>query len=198
MAPTGRTRDHCAMHYEQDRHVSEAHPPFSELARLRQLTQPFGVAMLTNQDADGGLVSRPVSPLELDEHGAFWFFADWRYVTLDHLGAANLTFMDTQRGTFVAIAGRSEIHADRARIERLSAQRRAGPLPEEPGYTNVALLKFVSVRAEFWDAPRDKMVRMFDIGERMLPAKSITLKQPHTAVRTAGHSRLAFGSFATG
>ena len=186
------------MHYEHDSHVSPSQPPYSELARLRQLTQPFGVAMLTNQDADGGLVSRPVSPLELDEHGAFWFFADWRYVTLDYLGAANLTFMDAQRGTFVAIAGRSEIHADRARIERLFAQRNAGPSPEQAGYTNVALLKFVSVRAEFWDAPRDKMVRMFDIGESMLPANSITLKQPSTAVRNADHSRRAFGSFATG
>ncbi len=44
--------------------------PNAELQKLATLIQPMaGVAMLTSQDPDGALVSRPMAPLEMDDHG---------------------------------------------------------------------------------------------------------------------------------
>ena len=60
----------------------------SALANLCGLIQQIPVAMLTIVDADGNLVSRPMSPMEVDRNGALWFFIDLRHAKVEHMGAA--------------------------------------------------------------------------------------------------------------
>ncbi len=131
------------------------------------------MAMLTTRGSDGSLLSRPMAPLEMDAQGAFWFFTDWRHVELDHLGDANLSFSDPAHGPCVSISGRSEIHVDRERIARLrSRSNRLADARGEEGW-NLALLKFVSVRADVWDMPREHILRMSDLSESVRAARFI-------------------------
>lgn len=152
------------------------HFPRTEFMQLRALTQRCGFVMLTNLDAEGHMVSRPMTPLEVDAFGSFWFFTDWRQVSLEDLGPANLVFSDAKSGACVSVSGRCEIQVDRARIERLRSHSARLPDAEAADARNLALLKFVSARVEFWDASSDAMRRMFDHAESVRSARVIQLR----------------------
>lgn len=150
-----------------------ASPAVADLLLLRKLTERCPVAMLTTQGPGRGLASRPMVPLEMDAQGAFWFFTDWRHVELEHLGPANLSFADPERGPCVSISGRSEIHVDRARIARLRSRSTRLPDAQGQGAWNLALLKFVSLSAEVWEMPREHLQRMSDLSESQQAARFI-------------------------
>jgi general stress protein 26 len=145
----------------------------AELSQLRALIADFDVAMLTNLDDEGALVSRPMAPLEMDGEGALWFFTDWRLVKVDQLGIVNLSFTDPQRAVFVSLSGRGEFHTDRSRIDRLWTEFARPWFPQGPDSSNLALLKFVPDTAAYWDAPHSPTVRMFAMAASMVAGKPI-------------------------
>ena len=106
------------------------------------------------------MLSRPMTPLEMDACGSFWFFTDWRHVELEDLGPANLVFTNPKTSGCVSISGRCEIHVDRLRIERLRRLSARLPDAEAADARNLTLLKFVSVSAEVWDASHETMQRI--------------------------------------
>lgn len=151
-----------------------------ELGSLSVLVENIPVAMLTNIDAEGNLVSRPMSALEMDRNGALWFFIDLRHAKVEHMGVANLSFADPERAIFVSMSGRGQIHMDRARITQLWTPLVRPWFPDGPESEHLALLKFVPDAAEYWDAPHNKMVRMFALAASVLAGKPIALGEHDT------------------
>ncbi len=145
----------------------------AEMAELCKLIEPISVAMLSNLDAAGALVSRPMAPLEVDAAGAVWFFVDLRSSRVEFLRVVNLSFADAARGTYVSLSGRGEVRSDRTQIERLWTPMAKPWFPEGPDSRNLALLKFVPQAAEYWDAPHSKMVRMFAMAASVVAGKPI-------------------------
>ena len=160
----------------------------AELTQLGQLLEPMSIAMLTNFEPEGRLVSRPMSPLEMDVHGALWFFTDRRSSKLEHLGVLNLSFTDEGKGTYVSLAGRGAIHDDRARIERLWTAFAKPWFPEGPDSANLTMLQFVPDIAEYWDAPHSKMVRMFAMAASVVAGKPIGLGEHDKLTQLSEHS----------
>lgn len=144
-----------------------------ELTRLSKLVEGMSVAMMTTVDDDDALVSRPMSPLEMDAHGAMWFFTDLRSEKIEHLRAVNLSFADADKSIYVSISGRGEVHAEQARINELWTAFARPWFPEGKDSGNVALLKFVPSTAEYWDAPHSKMVRMFAMAASIVASTPI-------------------------
>jgi general stress protein 26 len=132
----------------------------AELTQLGTLIEDMSIAMLTNVDNDGALVSRPMSPLEMDADGAVWFFIDATTSNEKQLEAVNLSFSDEDAGTYVSISGRGEISLDRARMERMWTPLAKTWSPDGPLSPDLALLKIVPHTAEYWDAPHSRMIRM--------------------------------------
>ena len=151
-----------------------------ELARLGALIESMSVAMLTTRETDGALVSRPMSPLEMDAHGAVWFFTDRRSEKIEHLGAVNLAFTDTAEATYVSVSGHGEIDTDRARIERLWTPFARPWFPDGVESPDLALLKIVPATAEYWDTPHGKMVRMFAMAASIVAGKPIGMGENET------------------
>ena len=145
----------------------------SAFVDLCGLIEQIPVAMLTNIDADGNLVSRPMSPMEMDRNGALWFFIDLRHAKVEHMGAANLSFADANRATFVSMSGRGQIHMDRARIAQLWTPLVRPWFPDGADSEHLALLKFVPDAAEYWDAPHSKMMRMVALAASVIAGKPI-------------------------
>ncbi len=144
-----------------------------ELNRLSKLVEGISVAMMTTVDDDHALVSRPMSPLEMDSQGAMWFFTDLRSEKIEHLRVVNLSFSDADKAIYVSISGRGEIHAEQARIDQLWTAFARPWFPEGKDSSNIALLKFVPDNAEYWDAPHSKMVRMFAMAASIVISKPI-------------------------
>ena len=147
----------------------------TELTQLCKLIENISVAMLTTHEDDGSLVSRPMSPLQMDGDGALWFFTELRSAKVEHLRVINLSFADPDKSTYVSVSGRGEIHADPARIKRLWTPFVRPWFPDGPDSKNLALLKFVPDAAEYWDAPHSKMVRMFAMAASVAAGKPIGL-----------------------
>lgn len=145
----------------------------SAFVDLCSLIEQIPVAMLTNIDADGNLVSRPMSPMEMDRNGALWFFIDLRHAKVEHMGAANLSFADADRATFVSLSGRGQIHMDRARIAQLWTPLVRPWFPRGADSEHLALLKFSPDAAEYWDAPQSKMMRMVALAASVIAGKPI-------------------------
>lgn len=151
-----------------------------DLSRLCKMIENISVAMLTNLDDAGNLVSRPMSPLEMDGAGALWFFTDNRSTKIEHLRIVNLSFADSAAGTYVSMSGHAEIDMDRARMERLWTSFARPWFPDGPDSVNLALLKFVPGTAEYWDAPHSKMVRMIAMATSVVAGKPVGLGEHDT------------------
>jgi general stress protein 26 len=134
--------------------------PTHDLVRLGELIADMRMAMLTSAGDDGALVSCPMEALEMDGEGALWFFTDLRSDLAERLRAVNLSFADEARGTYVSLSGRGEIAKDSVRIDRLWKLRDRAAFPEGPRSRHLALLKVVPEKAEFWDAPNSRTVRL--------------------------------------
>ncbi|MEO6118650.1 MAG: pyridoxamine 5'-phosphate oxidase family protein, partial [Methylotenera sp.] len=72
-----------------------------------------------------------------------------------------------------SISGIGEINTDRAHIERLWTAFAKPWFPEGPESINLALLKFIPNTAEYWDAPHNKMVRMFAMAASVVIGKPL-------------------------
>jgi general stress protein 26 len=148
----------------------------SELTQIGALIQPMDtVAMLTTRAADGELTSRPMAPLEMDSHGALWFFTDMRSAKVDQLRSMNLAFSDSERGTYVSLSGHGDLEVDRVHIDRLWSPMMRPWFPDGPDSEHLALLKFTPGTAEYWDAAAGKMVRLLAMAVSVVAARPIGL-----------------------
>ncbi len=134
-----------------------------DLVRLGELIADMPVVMLTSVGDDGALVSCPMEALEMDGEGALWFFTDLRSDLAERLRVVNLGFADDVRGTYVSVSGRGEIAKDPLRVERLWTPLDRAAFPEGPGSRHLALLKVVAEKAEYWDAPNSRTVRLLSL-----------------------------------
>ena len=142
-----------------------------ELTELGELIEDMSVATLTTFDgAEGMLMSRPISPLEMCEQGAIWFLADSSSNKVKHLQVMNLDFSNESDSTYVSISGHGEVVDDRARIESLWTVFAKPWFPNGMNASNLALPKFVPHSAEYWDAPNSKMVRMLAMAASIVAA----------------------------
>lgn len=145
----------------------------TELIELGKRIDGIKIVMMTTLDPEGSLVSRPMSPIEMDSHGAIWFFSDLRSEKIEHLRVVNVAFSDEDNATYVSISGRGEIHTEQAHIEKLWTPFARPWFPDGPESANIALLKFVPETAEYWDAPSSKMVRMLAMAASIAASKPI-------------------------
>ena len=153
-----------------------------ELTQLSKLIADISVCMLTSIDANGALVSKPMSPLEMDSSGAIWFFVDLGTDDIEQPYITNLSFTDASNGTYVSISGYRAINKDHAHIADLWTLFANPWFPDGPESTNLALLKFVPHAAEYWDAPNSKMVRFFAMAASVIAGKPMGLGEHATLV----------------
>jgi len=144
-----------------------------DLVHLGALIADMPVAMLTSAGDDGALVSCPMEALAMDAEGALWFFTDLRSDLAERVRLVNLSFVDDAHGTYVSLSGRGEIAKDAARIERLWSRFDRASFPDGKDSRHLALLKVVPEKAEFWDAPNSRTVRLLALAASAVAGTSI-------------------------
>lgn len=164
-----------------------------ELDRLAIFVRPIAVAMMTNLNINGELFSRPMRPLLMDRQGAMWFFTNLRSTKHDHLDEINFSFSDASRAVFVSVSGAGELNTDSTLIRSLWTPAARNWYADGPESSNLALLKFTPKRAEYWNSPDCKCVRILT-NEKSKTAdkiRAVTEKEALTSLSTSAKLKLA-------
>lgn len=122
--------------------------------RVKELVEDIDITMLTTVDADGRLVSRPMSTREMDDDGVIWFFTSDETKKADEVEAdhdVNLAYCDAKGMRYVSVAGRATIVHDRARMEQLWSPSLAIWFEEGLDTPDIALLTVTPIVTEFWE-----------------------------------------------
>jgi general stress protein 26 len=135
--------------------MSETMTTDEKLAKLREIVKDVDICMLTTVDERGELRSRPMSNnREVEFDGDLWFFTYGSSHKVDEVGRVpkvNASFADVGKQQYASLTGRAEVVRDRAKIEELWQPHMRAWFPEGVETPDIALLKVVVERAEYWD-----------------------------------------------
>jgi general stress protein 26 len=146
------------------------------LQLIKKLISGQRVAMLTLCGKSGQLESKPMTVLEFDSQGAFWFYCEhdsYDAVTRECYKRANLAFSDESHATYLSLSGGGEIVNDRARIHALWTGMAKPWFPDGPDSPRLALLKFSPEQGEYWDGPGSSLVRMLALAVSAAAGKPV-------------------------
>ena len=134
-------------------------------ATLREIVTRTKVGMLTTQDADGGMRSRPLHTLDADHDGRLWFFVSASSPKIDELkrehGTVCVSYADPAKQDYVSISGRGEIVRDRERMKSLWSPWVKVWFPQGLDDPDLALLCVHIEKAEYWDSPGSAVRRLY-------------------------------------
>lgn len=117
--------------------------------------------MLTTQDAQNRLVSRPMSTREMDDAGDIWFFTAEDTQKVDDVQRdhdVGLSYCDAKGMRYVSVAGRASVVHDRAKMEELWTPSLDIWFPHGLETPGIALLKVTPLDTEFWEPAHGKLV----------------------------------------
>jgi len=146
------------------------------IKKLHDLIKDIRFAMLTTVEDDGTLRSRPMATQEFEFDGDLWFFtsADAAKVKeAQHDRHVNVSYSDPHNQKYVSVSGKAELVSDRAKIEDLWNPLFKAWFPDGLDDPNLALLKVNVDKAEYWDSPSSKVVRLLGFAKALATGKQI-------------------------
>lgn len=124
-----------------------------DLKKLHSLIKGIRVAMLTTSGNNGGLTSRPMTTLQVDEGRDLWFFtrSDSDAATeVAQTMNVNLAYADPGDNRYVSVTGIAQLVRDRAKVRELWNPMYTVFFPEGPDDPKLALMKVTAHDAEYW------------------------------------------------
>lgn len=122
--------------------------------------------MLTTEDMDGTLRSRPLMTLEMDAVGRLWFFTELstrKVGEMDQHRKVNLSYVNGSHQSYVSISGRVRLLRDPEKARDLWTQRLKPWFPAGLDDPDLGLLEVTVEQAEYWDVPGSRMQRLFGL-----------------------------------
>ncbi|HEY2400846.1 MAG TPA: pyridoxamine 5'-phosphate oxidase family protein, partial [Steroidobacteraceae bacterium] len=93
-----------------------------QMQKLADLIGEASVAMLTTEDADGSLRSRPLATLLMDSAGKLWFFtamSSGKVGEIDQHRKVNLSYANLDKQDYVSISGHARLFRDPEKAKEL-------------------------------------------------------------------------------
>lgn len=154
----------------------------SDMQGLAERLQDQRTAMVTMRDSAGLLGSRPLTPLELDSEGSFWFMVSRQSMASLFTSSeqpVNLAFSDEPKSLFVSVAGTARLVDDMARKLALWSVM-ARPWFTGADDPDLALLCVQPHKAEVWDGPDSSVVRALAMAASVAAGRPIGLGDKET------------------
>ena len=143
----------------------------SQIAELKSKIKSIRFAMFTTIDAQGHLISRPMTNQEMDAEGNLWFFTSsetdlWENIAVH--SQVNLSFAEPADNVYVSISGRAERVVERAKIKEMWNPAVQAWFPHGPDDPHAMLVRVVSDSAEYWDSTASTMVQLYKMAKAVL------------------------------
>lgn len=136
------------------------------MRKLADLIEATRIAMLTTEEPDGSLRSRPLATLQMDSEGRLWFFtamSSGKVGEIDQHRKVNLSYASVAEQDYVSVSGRARLLRDAPKIHQLWTAWVEPWFPNGPDDPDLALLEVTIDEAEYWDAPASRMRRLFGL-----------------------------------
>ncbi len=130
-------------------------------AKLYDLMEKIGIAMLTTVETDGSLHTRPMGFREADAEGDLWFFADKTESVAKNVAAnprVGLGFSDTHGNVYVAVSGTGTLVDDRATIDEKWVDSLKAWFPKGKDDPSIVLLRVSPEKGEYWNSVASPLV----------------------------------------
>jgi PPOX class probable F420-dependent enzyme len=127
-----------------------------EFEKLGEMIADIRVAMVTTVEADGTLHARPMALLSHESGDELWFFTKVDSAKVDELQQdmrVSVSFSDTAKNSYVAIAGTADIVRDPAKAKELWTPFARAWFPEGLDDPELVLMRVRMERAEYWTSP---------------------------------------------
>ncbi|GAB3273310.1 pyridoxamine 5'-phosphate oxidase family protein [Larkinella harenae] len=141
------------------------------MEKVSKLINSIRIGMLTTQDENGNLVSRPMAVMQVDPDGSLWFLTKEhspKTEQIDRNYKVNVAFSDVSDASYVSVSGTAEELQDRAKIEELWSPMAKPWFPEGKDDPSLSILKVRTETAEYWDSTSSRMVRLFEMARAAL------------------------------
>lgn len=143
----------------------------SSIKNLREKISSIRFAMLTTQNEDQSLSSRPMTQQQLDDNGILWFFVSDESQLVGDITRQpkiNVTFAEPADSIYVSITGNAEVIKYREKAHELWNPAVAAWFPNGADDPHLSLIKFTIHTAEYWDSHSNKMLQLFAIAKAAL------------------------------
>ena len=140
------------------------------MQKLAELIDEASIAMLTTEEEDGSLRSRPLATLEMDSAGKLWFFtamSSGKVGEIDQHRKVNLSYANLDKQDYVSVSGHARLFRDPEKMKELWTPWVEPWFPEGLKDPDLALLEVTVDEAEYWDAPASKTQRLFGLARAM-------------------------------
>jgi general stress protein 26 len=153
----------------------------NDIETLGKQIKDIKIAMLTTVDQDGALRSRPMGTQDVEFDGDLWFFTadpSGKAEEVRHQQQVNVSYADLGSSRYVSVSGRAMLVHDKAKMEECWNPVFKVWFPEGLETPDIALLRVTVEKAEYWEAPAGKLVRLVNfvkavaIGDAPLEGKN--------------------------
>lgn len=130
------------------------------LARVKELVEDIDFTMLTTQDDEGNLVSRPMSTRRMDESGDIWFFTAEDTEKVEEARSrrdVGLSYCDAKGMRYVSVGGTAAVVHDRVKMEELYSPSLDVWFEDGLDTPGIALLKVTPRMTEFWEPSKGRI-----------------------------------------
>ncbi|MFN2406783.1 MAG: pyridoxamine 5'-phosphate oxidase family protein [Pyrinomonadaceae bacterium] len=151
----------------------------ADFEKLREMIKDIDLCMLTTVDESDDLHSRPMSlNSDVDEEGNLWFFTSsnsHKASEIERTPNVNVSFIDTKQQHYVSISGMAELVRDKSKIKELWKPVLQAWFPEGPDQADIALLKVIVRKAEYWDSPSSTIAQAISFVSAIVTGKQVEL-----------------------
>jgi general stress protein 26 len=134
------------------------------------------------------LNSRPMMPVEMDEHGALWYLTKSDFPEQVTLDSVVVSFADSAKSKYVSFSGAGRVVYDRVRIAALWSPMAKPWFPEGVDDPTLVALRIDVSRAEIWDGPSSRVVRLLAMAASVVAGEPIGLGSHKEVPNTANVS----------
>jgi len=147
------------------------------IEKLGGLIKDVKIAMLTSQDADGTLRSRPMATQKTPFDGTLWFFTQAHSPKVDEVEQSrqvNLSYAAPDDNTYVSVTGAAQLVRNQEKAKELWNPILKAWFPKGLEDPELALLCVTVEKAEYWDSPSSAMVQLAGYVKSVATGKGLT------------------------
>lgn len=158
---------------------------FSELKQVADLVEEIKFAMLTTEESDGTLRSRPMATMQMDAVGNLWFFTALSSPKMEeaqHHCHVNLSYAHPDKQDYLSLSGNAEIVRDKEKMRSLWTSWIEPWFPKGLDDPDLVLLKVTITGGEYWTAPGNAAERLYGLAKGMLTGNTSAMGDHHKLV----------------